>query len=443
MIRVARQLGFKLLGPMLVIGVAACSAAPPSVRPNPSVHPSATSSHGPAVSASTEIAACPTSPAAAWDRLCWSTPITLANALFIDDVVTFEGHLFAVGAARSTDGTQEAALWRSDDGATWTLLAQGGATFADAQVGRLYATPSRLVASGSVGEPDCTGQGAAMTCGPLPEMLWTSPDGVTWTRIADVSMFAGATISAVTYGPQGLLAVGDTGWDKPAIWVSDTGAAWKPISLLATTFAHAHFSDVRTTASGYVLAGGIGGQPPLGGGVLPESTAVAAAWWSPDGRTWTQAPVERAGGLGTSLGHISVGAHGFVAVGSESGGKRASAWISNDGRSWRPVALLYAGAPSAAPGQPTLPSMSVCDDGAHLVGLDVNDQLVLRLWISSDGVTWHLLPSYGATEAIPMSPGETEHARYSNVFLVPDGLIVSGYGPQGSPVLIWHVIASQ
>lgn len=440
----ARQLGFRLIGPLLVIGVAGCSAATPSVSQTPSVQPSATSSHGPAVSASPEISPCPTAPAAAWNRLCWSAPVTLPNALFINDVVTFGGQLYAVGAARAIDGTQEVALWRSNDGAIWTLLTQGGATFADAQVRQLLATQSGLVAWGSVGQPICTGSGEGETCGPLPEMVWTSPDAATWTKIAAGSMFAGGTISAVTIGPLGLVAVGDTGWDKPAIWLSDSGAAWRTLSLPSSTFAHAHFYSVRATGSGYVLAGSVGGTAPISGGMAAPSTGVAAGWWSPDGLTWTKATLQRSGGVGASLGGLSVGAQGLVAVGSESGGKSgALGWISSDGRAWRPAALLYAGAPSAAPDEPTIPAMGVCDDGTHLLGLDVDSLLVLRLWISSDGISWHQLPSTGATDTIPMSPGEVGSARYSDVFLVPGGLVVTGFGPQGSPVLMWHVIAGQ
>jgi hypothetical protein len=444
MIRLAKQLGFMLVGPMLVVGVAGCAAGTPSVSPAPSIRPSVTSSQRPAPSASPATSSCPTASTAAWNSLCWSAPVILPNALFVNDVVTFEGQLYALGAARSSDGTQEVALWRSNDGATWTLLTQGGTTFADAQVRQLLATSSGLVAWGSVGQPVCSGSGEGQTCGPLPEMLWTSPDGSTWTRIADSSMFTGATISAVTIGQEGLVAVGETGWDKPAIWLSDTGAAWRTTSLPTSTFAHGHFYNVRAIGSGYVLAGSVGGQAPISGGVAAPSTGTAAAWWSPDGLTWTKATLQGSGGAGASLGGIAVGAQGLVAVGSESGGKEgALGWVSSDGRTWRPVALLYAGAPSAAPGEPTLPAMNVCDDGTHLIGLDVDSRLVLRLWISSDGIGWHQLPASGATDTLPLSPGEVGSARYDAVFLVPGGLVVTGFGPQGSPVLMWHVIASQ
>jgi hypothetical protein len=42
-----------------------------------------------------------------------------------------------------------------------------------------------------------------------------------------------------------------------------------------------------------------------------------------------------------------------------------------------------------------------------------------------------------------MDSGEVSSARYSDVFLVPGGLVVSGFGPQGSPVLMWRAIASE
>lgn len=444
MIRLAKQLGFVLVGPMLVVGVAGCAAGTPSLSPAPSIRPAVASTQWPALSASPATSSCPTASTAVWNSLCWSAPVILPSALFVNDVVTFEGQLYALGAARSSDGTQEIALWRSANGSSWALLTQGGATFADAQVNRLLVVPSGLVAVGSVGQPVCSGSGEGMTCGPLPEMVWTSPDGSTWTKIADASMFKGSTISAVTIGAGGLVAVGDTGWDKPAIWLSDTGAAWRTTSLPTSTFAHGHFYNVRAIGSGYVLAGSVGGQAPISGGVAAPSTGTAAAWWSPDGRTWTKATLASPAGVGAGLGGISVGAQGLVAMGSESGGKSgALGWISSDGRIWRPAALLYAGAPSAAPNEPTIPAMSVCDDGTHLLGLDVDSRLVLRLWISSDGISWHQLPASGATDTLPLSPGEVSSARYDAVFLVPGGLVVTGFGPQGSPVLMWHVIASE
>jgi len=180
-------------------------------------------------------------------------------------------------------------------------------------------------------------------------MLGTSPDGSAWTRITDPSMFAGATIQAVTDGPHGLMAVGDTGWDHPAIWVSDSRATWQRLALPSAAFAAANVSDVRATATGYVLAGGTGTQQvSVTGGPEAYASGVAAGWWSLNGRTWTKATVQRPGGSGSNLGLLYVGAHGLVAVGSTSRGD-LTAWTSSDDRTWQPIAAGYFGGPPSRP----------------------------------------------------------------------------------------------
>jgi hypothetical protein len=249
----------------------------------------------------------PSSPAAvtgAWRGLRWSTPSVFSDAAFIATIVLFKGGLTAAGQRPGVDGSGQVAFWRSTDGTTWTPLSGGQVTFADAQVNSVVATPSGLVAWGTLGQPACTGQGEGqVTCAPTPVMLWTSPDGSNWARITDTSMFAGATIQTITGGPHGLVAVGDTGWDHPAIWVSDSGATWRRLVLPSAVFAAAHFSDVRASAAGYVLAGGTGTQQAsVTGGPLSTVTVVAAGWWSPDGRTWTKATVQRPDGTGSNLG---------------------------------------------------------------------------------------------------------------------------------------------
>src|SRR5271157_2243601 len=163
--------------------------------------------------------------------LSWWAPFTFQDATSIDAVVDWQGKLIAAG--RVPSGTnQDAAIWESSDaGATWTRLDTGATTFADSGVSGIVKTPSGLLAWGRAGEPVCTGEGAGTTCGPFPVMLWTSADGAAWKRITDLTTFKGATIADITLSPQGLVAVGDTGWTEPAIWVSATGETWQRLVL--------------------------------------------------------------------------------------------------------------------------------------------------------------------------------------------------------------------
>ena len=344
-----------------------------TVGPTPSV-PASLGSTSPAPSARPSpvapSASVPVAVAGEWTGLAWSAPVALSDASSVYDIATFDGGLVAVGQVAGASGSSEVAVWRSSDGTEWAPLARGGSTFAGASVQHIAVTSAGLVAWGTVGEPVCTGSGEGATCEPVPVMIWTTSDAIAWTRVADLSAFAGASIRAVAEGPFGLVAVGDTGWDKPAIWVSDVGTSWQRLALPSSAFKDAHFTDLRATTSGYVVAGGTGTVPFPGAGGPPSSTSkVAAGWWSADGRTWAKATVKRTGNTGTSLGTLSIGARGMVAVGSATGGKIGTAWTSPDGHGWTPIAPGYGGAPAVSPGIPTLPSFTLSDDGSHIVAV--------------------------------------------------------------------------
>ena len=377
-----------------------------------------------------------------WSGLRWSAPLGISDASFVTSMVSFDGALYAAGEAVS--GTVvEAAVWRSADGSTWTRLGRAGPQFAGAEMVVLVVARDGLVAWGADGQRACQGQGAAATCSPAPLMLWTSPDGVTWTPIADASPFAGATISAITDGPAGLVAVGDTGWNAPAIWVSDTGATWTRLAL-GTAFADAHLSTVRAAGPGYVVGGGTGSQQvSVTGGPASTVPTTAAAWWSADGRTWTKASVEGPGGGGSNLAMIYVGSEGLVAVGATSDGRDSAAWTSPDGRIWVPIAASVSGTPSPAPGAASLPSYTLADDGTHILAVADTSQPLLSYWVSTNGTDWRELALSGATATDPANTVPQQTGRWlRQVFLVPDGLVATGWGSgdtTGTPV--WHATA--
>ena len=419
-----------------------------TVGPTPSV-PASLGSASPSPSAGSPAvapsASAPVAVAGEWSGLAWSAPLALSDATSVYDIVPFDGGLVAVGQVAGASGSSDVAVWRSSDGTEWAPLARGGSTFAGAQAVHIAVTSGGLVAWGTIGEPVCTGSGEGTTCEPVPVMIWTTSDAITWTRVADLSAFAGATIRAVAEGPLGLAAVGDTGWDEPAIWVSDAGASWQRLALPSSVFKDAHFTDVRATTSGYVVAGGTGTVPSPGVGGPPSSTSkVAAGWWSADGRTWAKATVKRTGNTGTSLGADSIGARGMVAVGSATGGKIGTAWTSPDGRSWSPIAPGYGGAPAVSPGIPTLPSFTLSDDGSHIVAVGPGDGSGVQTWGSSDGVAWQPLDPSGAVDTLPVWPGDGSRPSFDRAILVPGGLEVIGSQTGDSPyVPVWHVSAVQ
>jgi hypothetical protein len=437
-----------LVGATLVIGLGARRTA---VGPAPSVLPSVVPI-SPAPSAVPSGSPAPTpgpsglSPVPGpWGGLHWLAPIalpvgtSLGHFYNLGVVTSFNGQLFAVGRVPAADGKDELAFWRSSDGTTWTLLTSGGAALADApRDPNLVATPNGLVAWGFVSPGICP----VPSGGPCGPAFLTSTDGVTWTRTADVPTFAGASIQALASGPHGLVAVGDTGWDNPAIWVSDTGGTWQRLTLPAAVFGDAHFATVRATSTGYVLAGGTGSMSvSVTGGPMATVSKVAAGWWSPDGRTWTKATVARAAETGSSLGTISVGSHGLVAVGASADGRDHAAWTSPDGHTWTPIAAGYIAVPATSTGVATLPSDMIVDDGTHLVAVAVNEQLGLQMWTSSDGVAWQPLPFSGAIDTLPAWPGAQTGPVFDGAMVVPDGLVVIGHSNSSLQESVWHAVA--
>lgn len=415
-------------------------ATSPSITPGPSL----TSSHGPTSSVTPSPAPSVTTTSSVtvpvpgpWSGLRWSSPAAFPSPLGFDSLVTYHGALYAIGQVH-VGSVAEAAVWRSTDGLAWTLLTKGGAMFASAGTLNLVATPTGLVAWGQDGEPVCSAPGAGQSCGPTPEMVWTSPDGITWTKAPGFGALVDASIGSITSGPAGLVAEGSDSSGAPAIWTSSTGASWNRESLPVALFPAAAFTDVRATATGYVLAGAVNVTSPYPWG-------VAAAWWSTDGHTWTSVSVSRQNGLGVNLGQIFVGADGLVAVGEASAGsKTATAWSSTDGHAWTPMAAGYTGAPSPAPGEPVLPSFQIFDDGSHLVATDSGSGTV-GWWGSTDGTTWQPLALSGATATTPVQQGDPAPAtsRFDQAFVVPGGLVAvsAGSGSPTAPGQVWVATA--
>lgn len=368
-----------------------------------------------------------------WTGLRWSAPSVMPSAEGISDIVYYNGQYIAAGRAGQTNssgGQLPVGIWHSPDGTTWTQVSLDPTMFDNANLAGLVKTDTLgLIAWGTMGDPVCNGQGAGMTCGPVPVRIWTSPNGTDWSRVADMTMFKGATIQGVAYGLLGLVAVGDTGFNEPAIWVGDPGTVWQRQTLDPTVFKDAHFASISYTVDGYVIGGSTGGTAPLPGGAQPLDTGSAAAWRF-YGQTWTKATVYRNGQVGTSLGGIAVGASGMVAVGPANGGKVVTGWVSSDGNVWLPVPIggNYAGAPTSRPGVAILPANTVTGDGTHLVAQG-SDGSGLHVWISSDGVTWREMPFSGATGTVSTS--------INQMFVVGDGLIaISGDGHS-----VWRVTA--
>ncbi|MGI9622458.1 MAG: sialidase family protein [Acidimicrobiales bacterium] len=96
---------------------------------------------------------------------------------------------------------QGTAVWTSVDGLTWSRLPYDEAVWGYGNVTSLVAVDSGLVAVGADYYPAQTDRGGR---------VWTSPDGITWSRAPHETFFNYSTIASVTVGGPGLVAVGDT-----------------------------------------------------------------------------------------------------------------------------------------------------------------------------------------------------------------------------------------
>ncbi len=232
-----------------------------------------------------------------------------------------------------TDEDQDAAVWTSVDGTVWTRVAHDEELFGGE--GR------QLMWDVTQGGPGLVAVGLNESGWPYHAVVWTSTDGIDWTRI-DIDLTnkeIGGGMLAVTPGGPGLVAVGEefnSHGKGAAVWVSDDGVNWTRIANHEAVFhedlgnGYAYtMSDITTGGPGLVAVGWEGFM----------SEDDAAIWTSPDGLTWTKVPRDENvfGGSGLQImTAISNGDPGFVAVGQQSTNNEwdAAVWASEDGLNW-------------------------------------------------------------------------------------------------------------
>ena len=286
--------------------------------------------------------------------------------------------LVAVGATDGWQGDGDAAVWTSPDGITWTRVPHdetvfGGATMWDVTVGG-----PGLVAVGWDGDilddsPD------------VDAAIWTSVDGVTWSRVLhDDEVFGAAFITSVTVGGPGLVAVGGTDGfftdGDAALWTSVNGITWSRVAHDETVFGGANsqvINDVTVGGPGLVAVGNDGGIGPWDN----NADTNAAVWTSVDGITWWRVPHDETvfgtGGNPSMLG-VTVGGPGLVAVGADyfpSTLAETPVWTSVDGITWTRV-------PNDVTVRGSMTGVTAGGSGLVAVGAEA------RVWTSVDGITW-------------------------------------------------------
>jgi hypothetical protein len=325
--------------------------------------------------------------AAVWaspDGLTW-TRVPHDEAVFGGDddqwmmsVVAAGRGLVAVGSDQS-GGDWDAAVWTSPDGSTWTRVPHDEAVFGGDN--------GQAMRSVAVGGPGLVAVGRDASGGDADAAVWTSPDGLTWTRVPhDEAVFGGddwQVLASVVAGGPGLVAIGLDGpiddWDA-AVWTSPDGLTWTQVPHDETVFGGYGSQDmwsVVAVGSGLVAVGYDG----------PDDDRDAAVWTSPDGLTWTRVPHDEAifgGDDWQVMASVVAGGPGLVAVGYDGPYDDADAavWTSPDGLTWTRVP--HDDAVFGGYGSQDMCSVVAVGSGLVAVGRDESG--------SMNAAAWHWVP---------------------------------------------------
>ena len=304
----------------------------------------------------------------------WSPALGDVSTAGVADVAAGDQGFVGVGEANLA-GT----VWTSTDGALWTtrtfadLGLEGGSMFSVVKGGPGFVAVGSWsgIATEGVGILDEAEFGVAA--------VWTSIDGIAWTRVPHAQVFAAEGRNVVMWGVStggpGLVAVGaeeGSGGTRAAVWTSSDGLAWSRVSSETSVFDDG--------AMDHIIAGGPG--------LIAWGSHV---WVSSDGITWER--VSTQGDLVKGIADITVGGPGLVAVGGilnpEQDAPASAVWTSADGLGWE----KQTGGTGLEGGME-----SVVDVGPGLFATGSNPTAandwtsVPQAWISEDGKDWQQLP---------------------------------------------------
>ena len=273
----------------------------------------------------------------------------------------------AVGSVR--DGRTMAAAWTSVDGTQWVRSDLGQDAARESEAAAATRRLGVAVVVGTVITP----------LGDRDGRIWTSRDGTTWSVAAVAAGGAGdQRLTSVAGGPLGFVAAGSDG-SLPAVWSSPDGMSWtrRPGPFHAS-------QQIQSVA--------IGGRGAVAVGTITTSGDVdGMAWFSVDGSEWRTVPLGQAGftGAGDQAVHaVTAAGGGFVAVGDDASGERtvAVSWTSADGIAWRrqPASADMAEYPTAD-STSGVSARSVAGTGPVIA---VGGGYSLQVWTSQAGQSW-------------------------------------------------------
>jgi hypothetical protein len=356
------------------------------------------------------------------------------------DMTAAGSRLFVVGFDPGEgDYRQNGVIFASDDGVNWVRLAEDDPALSIGTV---------LMYSVTDGGPGLVAVGIGCentTEGCRPHATaWTSVDGTSWTRTPeDATIFGDGTTQTsgmvgVADTSHGLIAVGsmdywtfdDEGVEDlhtahPAVWISDDGITWEHAwEGTGSAVERNDYSDVPVYMTS-IVEGPDGRLVAVGVTTDENGEPIATVWTSVDGRQWERIePDDTVFTPGTVMWDLTLGEHGYVAVGTD-GDTDAAIWQSPDGATWTRVDT----AAQSFDGIVSLGSVTALDSGYITVGsqafIDATGDWV-TLWTSPDGVTWDRVLTLDSGSAAAILAVDSQIAVVGQV-IENDGADVDDY----------------
>ena len=220
--------------------------------------------------------------------------------------VAFGGGRFVAGGSVGPElADRRARFWSSTDGVSWQPAPDDAAAFANAEVRAITPFEGGFVAVGIVGDAQVQTDAVA----------WTSPNGLTWTRIESPAFGGGRAVSVVAAPGGGLVAVGTTSERREAVaWTSRDGTTWTK----SPTEPSRLYPGYAEGAGGYTQMTDVAvvGNELLGIGIFQGlQRGIATSWVSRDGIQWQQAvsaPVQQQ----AEFYAVTAGGPGAIVVGA-------------------------------------------------------------------------------------------------------------------------------
>lgn len=349
------------LGSLLVVLaagglVSGCSvtAAPPS--------PTATATPSPSPSASTQASASPTpqstpaplssigtAPAGTWSGIQWIAAGAVFPQTPVPSTTTGDWQVSLFGWSQGYVGfrtafddssltqapTVDMVSTASADGLHWTagrpIDIEGLTDVVD--ITAVLEGPSGLLAVGYHPPTTCGGPSTV-------EALWTSPDGLTWTRVQSPAFFTSASVYTVDAGSTGYIASGTLkDGVTQAVWLSADGRSWRQVALTKATFGNFVVDGATDFAAGYVISGTVASNGGCGG---EASVFTPSLWWSANGTSWTRSKLTGAGPASDAWVTVNrISDHALMAIASRWDDTSQTydqlVWVTSDGRTWNVV----------------------------------------------------------------------------------------------------------